>query len=178
MIVYAENEADFVAIKKEQAAYEELNIPYELIDDIPLVKEGYLGLRVDQQFELNPVKYVDFLLSYLQEQGVAIFQQTEAEKVVKDDEQTHILTANKKVISCQDVVIATGYLFYEGKGLFFTRLKALRSYLLAFPVEASVAENFMMISNAKNAHSLRFSETDGTHYLLVGGRSSGGRSGL
>lgn len=168
-IVYATNKEDFEEIKKEQSAYEELNIPYELIDDIPLVKEGYGGLQVANQFELNPVKYLDFLMSYLLDQGVSIFKNTEAKEVVKDDTQTHILTSNKKVISCKDLVIATGYPFYEDKGLFFTRLEALRSYLLAFPTTDSLDENIMMISNEKHAHSMRFSKTDGTNYLLVGG---------
>lgn len=168
-IVYAEQKEDIDEILKEQSAYEKLNIPYELIREVPLVNKGYGGLQVANQFELNPVKYVDFLISYLQNQGVSIFKNTEAHEVVKDGAQTHILTANKKVITCNNLVIATGYPFYEGKGFFFTRLKALRSYLLAFQIEDSLAENLMMISNAKNAHSLRFSKTDGINYLLVGG---------
>lgn len=40
-VVYATNKEDFKKIKEEQTAYEELGIPYELIEDIPLVKEGY-----------------------------------------------------------------------------------------------------------------------------------------
>lgn len=168
-VVYATNKEDFEKIKEEQSAYEELDIPYELIEDIPLIKEGYGGLRVDGQFELNPVKYLDFLISYLVDQGVSIFKHTEAHQVVKDDGQTHVLTSNKKVISCKELVIATGYPFYEDKGLFFTRVEALRSYLLAFPITDSFDENMMMISNEKNAHSMRFSNTDGENYLLVGG---------
>lgn len=168
-IVYAANEEDFDEIKKEQSAYEELNIPYKLIDDIPLVKKGYGGLQVDQQFELNPLKYLDFLISYLLDQGVSIFKNTEIKEISKEGEKIDIVTSTQKVIRCKDLVIATAYPFYEGRGLFFTRLEALRSYLLAFPVDDSFDEKVMMISNEKDSHSMRFSKTDGINYLLVGG---------
>lgn len=71
---------------------------------------------------------------------------------MKDDTKNHIVTSKKKVISCNNVVIATGYPFYEDKGLFFTRLEALRSYLLAFPTTDSFDENIMMRNEASIVH--------------------------
>lgn len=169
-IVYAENKEDFNKIVKEQSAYEKLNIPYELIYDVPLVNKGYGGLKVNNQFDLNPFKYLNFLISYLFEQGVSIFKNTEAKEVSKEGTRTSVITSKQKVIRCKDLVIATGYPFYEGKGLYFTRLEALRSYLIAFTIKDSFDKKLMMISNGESPHSMRFSKTDGVNYLLIGGK--------
>lgn len=66
------------------------------------------------------------------------------------------------------MVVATGYPYYDGGGLFFTRMAPYRSYLAAFP--GAVADDGMLISNSQSPYSIRFSNTDGINYLLVGGR--------
>lgn len=169
-IVYAENEKDFGEILKEKSAYEKLDIPHELIYDLPLDLKGEGGLEVGGQFELNPVKYLDFLMTYLLENGVSIFKNTEAGTLVKDGDHIKVVSSDKKIIRCRNLVIATGYPFFGANGYYYARLEAMRSYLLAFPIEKRPDDDYMMISNSKSPYSIRFSTTDAREYLLVGGQ--------
>ncbi|NLA54648.1 MAG: FAD-binding oxidoreductase, partial [Clostridiales bacterium] len=168
-IVYAETEEQFNELLEEKAAYEKLDIPHELIYEIPLNIVGTGGLKVPFQFELNPVKYLDALLSYLLEQGVPIFKNTEAKTVVSEGEGIKVVTSDQKTISSKHLVIATAYPFFGGDGFYFTRLAASRFYMTAYPITDHHDDDVMIISNADSPHSFRFSDTDGVKYILVGG---------
>ena len=80
------------------------------------------------------------------------------------------VTKKRNIIRCKYLVVATAYPFFGGNGFFYTRLEAQRSYLLAFPIEKLIDDNYMMISNSDSPYSLRFSNTDGINYLIVGGQ--------
>lgn len=169
-MLYAENEDQFKEIKEEYEAYNKLNIPCELVYDLPYGISGVGGLKVYNQFELNTVKYLSFILDKLQENNVKIFQDTNAVDVKEDDNKNTIITEDKYEISSKKIVVATGYPFFEGKGIYYTRLEPYRSYLVAFPIEDENEDDAMLISNSSSPYSMRFSDTDGVKYLLVGGR--------
>ncbi len=169
-IVYAENDEQFKEILDEESAYQHINIPHEIIYNLPLNLKGTGGLRVDGQFELNPVKLLDFLLTYISGKNVSVFKNTEAISLEEEDDSIKIVTAEQKIIRCKKVVIATGYPFFDGNGFYFTRLEAHRSYLMAFPIKELLEDQYMLISNASKAFSIRFSDTDEVNYLLVGGQ--------
>ena len=167
-MIYAETRADFKEIKKEYKAYKKLNIPCELVENLPYGLEGFGGLKVYDQFELNPVKYCNFLLDELQNRNVKIYKNTNAVDTIIEEEYIKVLTEKGNTIKTKKLVVATGYPYYDGGGLFFTRLEAYRSYLAAFPGASS--EDGMFITNSSSPYSIRFSNTDGVNYLLVGGR--------
>lgn len=169
-IIYGENQERFEEILDEKYAYEKLGIPHEIIYDLPYDISAVGGLKVDSQFELNPVKFLDFLLNYLMEKGVSIFQDTSAKDLVRDNDRIKVVTEDRNVIGCKNIVIATGYPFFGANGYYYTRLEAYSSYLLAFPTKEPLDDSYMMISNSTAPYSLRFSQTDGVHYLLVGGQ--------
>lgn len=167
-MIYAETKADFKEIKKEYKAYKKLNIPCELVEDIPYGLEGLGGLKVTDQFVLNPVKYCKFLLNELENRNVKIFQNTKAVDTIIEEEYIKVLTQSGNSIRTNKLVVATGYPYYDGGGLFFTRLEAYRSYLAAFP--GTNDKEGMFITNSSSPYSIRFSNTDGINYLLVGGK--------
>ncbi|OLS02226.1 FAD-dependent oxidoreductase [Tissierella creatinophila] len=169
-IIYGENEKEFNEILDEKSSYEKLGIPHELIHDLPFNIKGIGGLKVDSQFELNPVKYLDSLIKYLLEKDVPIFKDTCAKYLVKDGGNVKVVTNNDFIINCKNLVISTGYPFFGANGMYFTRLEAYRSYLLAFPTKEPLDDSYMMISKSQSPYSLRFSNTDGVHYLLIGGK--------
>ena len=167
-ILYAENEDQFEEIKEEYKAYKQLNIPGELIHDLPHSLSGVGGLKVYNQFNLHPVKYLNFLVEKLLEKQVKIYQETNAVDIEEDDNGKTIVTEDGYRISAKKIVVATGYPFFDGGGLYFTRLAPYRSYLVAFP--NAVEDDVMLISNSSSPYSIRFSDTDGIKYLLVGGK--------
>lgn len=169
-MIYAENEEQFEEIEKEYDAYNQLNIPCELIGNMPYGITGVGGLKVYNQFCLNPVKYSNFLLNKLKENNVRVFQNTNAVDLEIDDKLNTIITEDEHEIAANQIVVATGYPFLDKIGLYYTRLEAYRSYLVAFPILDEVEDDGMLISNSISPYSIRFSDTDGSKYLLVGGR--------
>lgn len=166
-MVYAENESDFKEIMKEYHAYKKLNIPCELVEEVPYGLKGVGGLKVEDQIVLNPVKYCEFLLSQLSNKNIKVYEKTNVVDTINNGERIVITTDSGKRIQTNKLVVATGYPYYDAGGLFFTRLEASRSYLTAYAnVDASEG---MLISNSSSAHSIRFSNTDGINYLLIGG---------
>jgi len=168
-MIYAENEEDFKEIREEYEAYQKLEIPGELVRELPLGLAGVGGLRVENQFDLHPVKYLSFLLEKLKERKVRIYQQTKAVDITESGESTLIITEGGHTIQCQKAVIATGYPFFDGNGFYFARLAAYRAYLMAIPRPSDGNTDAMLISNSSSPHTMRFIRTNGIDYLIIGG---------
>jgi glycine/D-amino acid oxidase-like deaminating enzyme/nitrite reductase/ring-hydroxylating ferredoxin subunit len=167
-MIYAETQKELDEIKEEFEAYKKLNIPCELVYDLPYGISGIGGLKVNNQFNLNPVKYLSFLLDKLMENGVQIYQNTNAVDIEESDNENIIITEDGYKIATEKIMITTGYPFFDGGGLYFTRLAPYRSYLIAFP--SDIQDSAMLISNSQSPYSIRFSNTDGTNQVLVGGK--------
>lgn len=168
--VYGEDEKDVKALKKEQEAYEKIDVKSELTEEDPL-KIGYrAALRVEDQFELNPVKYLKFMMNYLLKNQVRIYRDTRAVDISGEGPYT-VETKEGYQLETEKVVVATGYPFFDAGSNYYSRLKPLRSYLTAFRAENFSEGDGMYLSMEKiDPYSLRFSETDGQRYLLVGGQ--------
>ena len=169
-MIYAENEEQYEEIEREYDAYNQLNIPCELVTELPYGITGIGGLKVYNQFCLNPVKYSNFLLKKIKDNNVRVFQNTNAIDLDMDDEFKRIITEDGYKISANKIVATTGYPFLDKIGLYYTRLEAYRSYLVAFPINYEIEDDGMLISNSVSPYSIRFSNTDGIRYVLVGGR--------
>ena len=169
-MVYAETDERMRDLWDEESAYKQLGIPHALINEVPLGIKGIGALKVDGQFALHPVKYLDFLLSFLIKEGVPVFQHTKAKGVEEEGGQIKLKTEDGHLITCRHLVEATAYPFFGGDGMYFTRLEGSRSYLTAFPLAEKLNDKIMMISEAQEPFSIRFSDTDGVFYLLVGGQ--------
>lgn len=166
-MIYAHDEEDMKNLHREYEAYEKIGIVGRMIDHVPFDLPGVGGLRVEDQIEFNPVKYLSHLLTDLKEMGVRMFEHSRAVDLEQEEGKSRVKTDNGKTIRANRVVVATGYPFYDGSGQYFTRLAPYRSYLVSFPVEK--AEDAMLITASEPGYSIRFTETDGQKYLLIGG---------
>lgn len=169
-IIYAEDEKQLKEIKEEHEAYKRLNIPCELVHELPYGINGIAGLKVYDQFELNPVKYLSFLLDKMKN-NIKIYQDTNAVDIKETGDINTIVTETGYEVLANKMVIATGYPFPDDIGMFYTKLAPYRSYLVAFPIENISEDDAMLISNSDSPYSMRFSDTDGVKYLLVGSKS-------
>jgi len=167
-MIYAHDDEGVRKLQKEHDAYEKIGIEGRLVDHVPFDLPGVMGLRVENQIEFDPVRYLNHLLSDLKETGVRMFEHTRAVDLEDEDGMKKVRMDNGKVIRANRVVVATGFPFYDGSGQYFTRLAPYRSYLVAFPVEKT--ENAMLITAGEPTYSIRFAEKDNQKYLLIGGR--------
>lgn len=167
-MIYAETKSELKEITEEYEAYKELNIPCEIVEKLPYGIEGVGGLKVYDQFVVNPVKYLTFLLDEIQKRNVKIFKDANAVDTIVGENYTTVILESGNKITTKKLVVATGYPYFDAGGLFFTRLEPYRSYLAAF--SGATNEDGMLITNSSSPYSMRFSNTDGINYLLVGGR--------
>lgn len=168
-MVYAETQEKYKEILKEKEAYDKLKIPYELLTTIPYGLTGVGGIKVFNQIQLDPVKYLDALLTVFKKRG-KVYQNTIAVDIEEERNGSYIVSTKDNLeISCNKVVVATGYPFFDKSGKYFAKLTPYRSYLVAFPIEKRKEEDIMLITNSEPLHSMRFACEGDTKYLLVGG---------
>ena len=168
-MVYAETEEKYEEILKEAAAYDKLKIPYQLLTVLPYGLKGVGGIKVFDQIQLDPVKYLDALLQKMGDK-VKIYSDTAAIDIEEDTKNTYAVTLKGDLeIICKNVVVATGYPFFDKSGAYYSRLKPYRSYLVSFPIEDTKQDDMMLISNSVHSHSMRFAYENDQKYLLVGG---------
>lgn len=168
--VYANDQKEAEALKDEQRAYEKINVQSEIIYEDPHNLGYTAALKVNGQFELNPVKYLGFMLKYLLEKNVRIYKDTMAMDVKGRGPYT-VDTENGYHIETKSIVVATGYPFFEANSMYYSRLEALRSYLTAYKIDNTQPDEGMFISiDEDSPYSVRFSDTDLQRYVLVGGQ--------
>lgn len=165
--VYATTDEYSQKIEKEAEAYKALGIEGELIDSIPLDINIQKALVMKNQAQFHPLNYLAHLTKIIIEKGGEIFEQTTAVNI-ETGEQPVVLTRDGKRISGNFVLCCTHFPFYEGVGLYSTRLHADRSYVLAAKTQKPYPGG-MYISADEPTRSLRSVLIDGEEMVLIGG---------
>lgn len=158
-------------LEDEYAAYQQLGIPGEWLDylSIPLRTSG--AIKLPGQARFHPLQYLQHLLQAVVDKGGTIYEHTMiADKVEKDNKLTLFTEKNDYRISCDHVVSASHFPFYDGGALYFSRLHAERSYCLAIQPETDF-EGGMYLSAGNPTRSLRAVEWEGRNLLIVGGEN-------
>ncbi|MFC0524262.1 FAD-dependent oxidoreductase [Pontibacillus salicampi] len=166
--IYANSDNGLTKLEKEKRAYERLHIDggtASLPIDIPFKD----ALRMNSQAQFHPLKYAAYLVEELVEMGVKIFENTPAIDVI-EKKQPEIVTKEKHTITCDYVLSTSHFPFYDGMGLYFSRMYAERSYIVGVTTEKPVQRG-MYLSADEPKRSLRTADMNGTPLLLIGGES-------
>ena len=126
------------------------------------------AIRLDDQAEFHPVKYLHGIADAIEKRGVQIFESTRATGVDENEDDCTVSVTGGK-ITARHVVVATHYPFLDRSG-FFARLMPYRSYAIAVRVDGPIPEE-MYYSNDSPSRSLRRLPLDGEELLIVGGES-------
>lgn len=167
--IYGNTETAINQIKREQQAYEKLGIPSDYTNTIPFSIPCQAALIMKDQAQFHPLKYVTALIPAILEKGGTIYEETTALKI-KDDRQPTIILENGHQLSCQTVIVASHFPFSDELGLYFARMHAERSYVLAIKAEKDYPTG-MYYSADQPTRSLRSTEMNGEKLILVGGES-------
>lgn len=125
------NEEDI--INDEYNAYQKLGIPGELTK---FEEFDTLALKVSNQANFHPLKYLETLLSKLQEKGVKIYEQTKITSVIG----ITIITEDDYKINADKIIIATNYPIYPNVNLHFTKLIPSKSYVVVGKPKKDIKE--------------------------------------
>ncbi|WP_229683171.1 FAD-dependent oxidoreductase [Virgibacillus oceani] len=168
--MYATTEEYKLKIEKEAEAYKTLNIDGELTDTIPLdILEIRNALIMRKQGQFHPLKYLSTLVQQIKEKGGLIFENTTAVNV-ETGEHTTVLTRDGFRVTAKHVLACSHFPFYEGVGLYSTRMYADRSYVLAAKTKKKLPDG-VFISAGKPKRSLRSVTINGEEMVLIVGES-------
>jgi glycine/D-amino acid oxidase-like deaminating enzyme/nitrite reductase/ring-hydroxylating ferredoxin subunit len=167
--VYTHLEEYVNKIEREVDAASKLGINAHYLDDIPLPFKVKAAMRFDGQAQFHPLKYLYALAQKATENGVRIFEQSPVVDIEEEDPHA-IVTRRGPRIHAARIIIASHYPFYDGGGLYFTRVYPERSYV----VGVTIKERFpagMFITAEDPVRSLRSQVFSEGELILVGGES-------
>ncbi|WP_226682764.1 FAD-dependent oxidoreductase [Sutcliffiella horikoshii] len=165
--IYSQTEQDDQKVMKEFEAYQKLGIDGDLTYDIPFTLETKSVVVMKNQAQFHPLLYLKVLVDGIVEKGGEIYEHTVATDV-EESRGLSVVTKNGAKIECEYIVAGSHFPFYDGKGFFFTRMHAERSYVLAVKTEKEPPEG-MYYSAGQPSRSLRYVTIDGEKVALIGG---------
>jgi glycine/D-amino acid oxidase-like deaminating enzyme/nitrite reductase/ring-hydroxylating ferredoxin subunit len=148
---YAATEGERPTIESEHDTAKRAGLPVRLVEEVDLPYPTHGAVRLDDQVQLHPVKYVQGLARSVNADGPAIFEASVVRRVEAGDPcRVHV---DGGTVTARQVVVATHYPLLD-RGLFFARLEPLRSYCIAARIPGPVPEG-MSISAGGATRSVR-----------------------
>ncbi|HLO10766.1 MAG TPA: FAD-dependent oxidoreductase [Pseudoneobacillus sp.] len=170
-LIYATTDEYAEKIQNELRAYEKLKINGGPIDRIPFDIDIKNGIKMMNQAQFHPTKYLTHLVKNINSDLVQLFENTTAMDIENaDGDKPVVVTKEGKRISCSFVIVASHYPFFDGLGFYFTRVYQERSYIIGIKSETRYPGG-MYISADDPTRSLRFTPYNGEDLILIGGEN-------
>ncbi|MDD4803386.1 MAG: FAD-dependent oxidoreductase [Syntrophomonas sp.] len=174
--VYTNSEEYISKLAKETEIALDLGIKAAYLDETPLPFKVKAAMRFDEQAQFHPLKYLKGLAQIFVDEGGQIFENTEAVDINHVDKPIIETRTGNKVIASQ-VIIASHFPFFDGGGLYFSKIYPEKSYIVAAQIEEKFPEG-MFISAEDPGRSLRSQPfEDGEMVLFAGEHHKTGHGG-
>jgi glycine/D-amino acid oxidase-like deaminating enzyme/nitrite reductase/ring-hydroxylating ferredoxin subunit len=164
--VYAESDEEAQQVEQEVEVQRRAGLPVSLVRETPLPYPVAAAVRMDDQAQFHPRKYLLALAATIPGDGSHVFEQTRVQ-TVKHGEPCEVI-ADQGVVRARDVFVAT-HLPILDRGLFFAKTYPHRSYALAAPIDPGDAPDGMFINAGTPTRSIRTMRDGERLYLNVGG---------
>ncbi|WP_055669496.1 FAD-dependent oxidoreductase [Desnuesiella massiliensis] len=165
--MYTEDINYIVKIEKEIEAANKLGLNAKYLSELPLPFSTQAAVAFENQAEFHPRKYLLPLAEKIPGEGSYIFENTPVVEI-ENENSFSLITANKKRVKATKVVIASHFPCYDALGLYFTRLKPDRSYVIATNIKEEFPQG-MFINAEEPGRSLRPQVHEDRQIVLVGG---------
>ena len=163
---YAADEEQVDAVVHEAHLALAAGLDVQLTTAVPLPFGVAQAVCLPDQGQLDPVRYVRGLAAAVDGDGSRVFEST-AVATVEEGSPCRVRTHDGPTVTARDVIVATNYPLLD-RGLFFTRMEATRSYLVAARVRGGAPDG-MLITAGEPSRSLRSYRDGDDTWLLVGG---------
>ena len=164
--VYAETAEEAQALRDEAKSGQRAGLPASFVDETPLPFEVAGAVRLENQAQFHPRKYLLALAAALPGDGSHVFELTRALDVHRGE--PHRVDTDRGEIRARDVIVATHIPFLD-RGLFFAKAHPHRSYALTIPIDTDRAPEGMFINAGTPTRSIRVVVDRDRQLLLVGG---------
>jgi glycine/D-amino acid oxidase-like deaminating enzyme/nitrite reductase/ring-hydroxylating ferredoxin subunit len=168
-IIYTNSDQDVNKLHQEMKAYEAIGIDSFADEKTLLPFDTKFAITMKQQAQFHPIKYLIHLLKESIENGLSVYENTVAINI-ETGKFPVVVTQSGKKIKCKHIVSASHFPFYDGKQLFFTKLYADRSYVLAAKIKSAFPGG-MYLSAENPKRSLRTIKHNNEELVLIGGES-------
>lgn len=165
--VYTLKDEYIKKIEAEADTASNLGIAVSFLDKIPLSFSVKAAVRFDNQAAFHPRKYILALAEEIPGDGSFIFENTRAVDI-DEGEFCSVITEDGKKVVALNVIIASHYPFYDGGGLYFTRIYAEKSYALGITINEKFPDG-MFITAEDPGRSLRSQKYEDGELILVSG---------
>ena len=167
--VYTESSGRLGELEREREAMRSAGILAEMTRETGLPFPVAGAIRVDDQAQLHPLKYLAGLVARIPGDGSHVLEQTCA-KAVEGGEKPVVETSSGRVRAAH-VVVATQLPFLD-RGLFFAKAHPQKSFAVSAEVEEARAPEGMYINIDEPTRSIRSAPSRGARrHLIVGGES-------
>jgi glycine/D-amino acid oxidase-like deaminating enzyme/nitrite reductase/ring-hydroxylating ferredoxin subunit len=162
---YVFDPAEISQLESEVEAGNAAGVPLELVQDLDLPFAVGAAVRLDDQAEFHPRKFMLALAGVIAGDGSHVFERTRATGVRSGD--PCVVQTDQGDITARRVIVASHYPFLD-RGGFFARLSPQRSYCIGAHVNGPLP-SAMYISADSPTRSIRTAPVDGQEILIVGG---------
>lgn len=160
---YAAGEPQRQAVEEELAAIRAAGLPAEPSDGADLPYDVAAAVRLDDQLQFHPVRYVEGLAREVDGDGSAVFEGSRVVGIATGS-PCEVRTA-QGTLTADRVVVASHFPFLD-RGFYFARLAPSRSYCVAMRVDGPLPAG-MSIGLGPDQRSIR----SAGDLLIVGGEA-------
>ncbi|UUU22266.1 FAD-dependent oxidoreductase [Streptomyces sp. DSM 40750] len=165
---YAEDEGRVPELRAEAEAAREAGLPAEFVTETGLPFPVAGAVRVEEQAQFHPRKYLLALVDDLVRQGASVHERTRVVRL-KEGGPCRLTTEAGFTVIAGDVVVATHYPVFD-RALLFTRLSPRRELVITAPIPADADPHGMYITQEERTRSVRSAPyEDGRRLLIVTG---------
>jgi len=170
--VYAESSEDVEQLRQEAEVERKAGLAVSLVDETPLPFAVAAALRLENQAQFHPRKYLLALAATIPGDGSHVFEHSRVQDVKRGE--PYEVTTERGIVRAADVVVAT-HLPILDRGLFFAKAYPHRSYAVAAPLGQASDPEGMYINSGTPTRSIRTMRDGDGVFLNVGG--SGHKTG-
>ena len=166
--VYAEDEQGREQVQDEVQAALKAGLRASVTTDTDLPWEVTGAIRVEDQAEFHPRKFLLAVAERIPGEGSHVFERTKATDV-RDGEPARVETESGRIVVADHVVVATHFPFLD-RGGYFARQHPERSYALGIYVDGQAPQG-MYLSSESPSHTVRSHPTARGELVIAGGES-------
>jgi glycine/D-amino acid oxidase-like deaminating enzyme/nitrite reductase/ring-hydroxylating ferredoxin subunit len=164
--VYAESQDEVADLRQEAEVERQAGLATRLVDETPLPFPVAAALRLENQAQFHPRKYLLALAATIPGDGSHVFERSRVHRV-KHGEPCEVV-AEQGVLRAGEVILAT-HLPILDSGLFFTKAYPHRSYAVAAPIGGAPDPAGMYINSGIPTRSIRTVRDGDGVFIQVGG---------
>jgi glycine/D-amino acid oxidase-like deaminating enzyme/nitrite reductase/ring-hydroxylating ferredoxin subunit len=164
--VFAESEDEVAQLRQECEVERKAGLAASMVDETPLPFDVAAALKLEDQAQFHPRKYLLALAATIPGDGSHVFEQSRIRNVRQA--APCVVESDRARLLAKDVVVATHLPFLDS-GLFFTKTYPHRSYAVTAPLGDGADPQGMYINSGVPTRSIR-TIPDGDRVLIqVGG---------